>query len=148
MKLEDVTGKSLLAIEVFGLSIQALKSHLHFILSWSAYILAHSKCSNLQLTWPINIYWFCGRYGKWLYNFAKVVDMRIHIRKKHFSEDQFQLVLLYFYWLFPLAMRVYPGINVVLIVFNGVLYEVHAHSFTVCYCRLGWISNISVSDYT
>jgi hypothetical protein len=28
MKLEDVTGKSLLAIEVFGLSIQALKSHL------------------------------------------------------------------------------------------------------------------------
>jgi len=23
---------------------------------------------------------------------------------------------------------------------NGVLYEVHAHTFTVCYCRLGWIS--------
>ena len=30
--------------------------------------------------------------------------------------------------------------NVVLIVFNGVLYEVHAHTFTVCYCRLEWIS--------
>jgi hypothetical protein len=28
MKLEDVTGKSLLAIEVFGLLIRALKSHL------------------------------------------------------------------------------------------------------------------------
>jgi hypothetical protein len=28
MKLEDFTGKSLLAIEVFGLSIQALKSHM------------------------------------------------------------------------------------------------------------------------
>ena len=28
MKLEDVTGKSLLAIEVFSLSIQALKSHM------------------------------------------------------------------------------------------------------------------------
>jgi hypothetical protein len=28
MKLEDVTGKRLLAIEVFGLSIQALTSHM------------------------------------------------------------------------------------------------------------------------
>ena len=28
LRLEDVTGKSLLAIEVFGLSIKALKDHL------------------------------------------------------------------------------------------------------------------------
>jgi hypothetical protein len=32
MKLEDVTGKSLLAIEVFGLSIQALTSHMRKLL--------------------------------------------------------------------------------------------------------------------
>ena len=32
MKLEDVTGKSLLAIEAFGLSIQALKSHIRKLL--------------------------------------------------------------------------------------------------------------------
>ena len=32
MKLEDVTGKSLLAIEVFGLSIQALTSHMQKLL--------------------------------------------------------------------------------------------------------------------
>ena len=32
MKLEDVTGKSLLAIEVFGLSIQALTSHMQNLL--------------------------------------------------------------------------------------------------------------------
>jgi hypothetical protein len=25
-------------------------------------------------------------------------------------------------------------------VFNGVLYEVHAHTFSVCYCCLGWIN--------
>jgi hypothetical protein len=32
MKLEDVTGKSLLAIEVFSLSIQALTSHMQKLL--------------------------------------------------------------------------------------------------------------------
>jgi hypothetical protein len=32
MKLEDVTGKSLLAIKVFGLSIQALTSHMRKLL--------------------------------------------------------------------------------------------------------------------
>ena len=32
MKLEDMTGKSLLAIEVFGLSIQALTSHMQNLL--------------------------------------------------------------------------------------------------------------------
>ena len=32
MKLEDVTGKSFLTIEVFGLSIQALTSHIRKLL--------------------------------------------------------------------------------------------------------------------
>ena len=32
MQLEDVTGKSLMAIEVFGLSIQALTSHMQKLL--------------------------------------------------------------------------------------------------------------------
>ena len=38
--------------------------------------------------------------------------------------------------------------NVVLIVFSGVLYEVHAHTFTICYCRLGWISKAIYQSVT